>query len=236
MLESLSRLNKRETSSVGIEFLSSPVLDEQPHIKMACCLLLSGGVGDSDVFDPAIDSHACERGTKYWDHRIFQDTVFVNRQSVPVNGTKRSAAVKTGRDMFHVVIMILNSQSSIKQQNNRFDGVVGYHVSLTFQLGSLKVSSSSLGRIISFCRGGGLVEKSFFASLPMWVSPCHNRSTADHTTWASATHQEIANWTIRRAFILLLSACVGLGIDIQSRKLSFLEVMSDIVSFESIVY
>jgi hypothetical protein len=30
----------------------------------------------------------------------------------------------------------------------RFDGVVGYHVSLTSMLGSLKVSSSSLGRII----------------------------------------------------------------------------------------
>ena len=39
--------------------------------------------------------------------------------------------------------------------NNRFDGVVGYHVSLT-PVSSLKVSSSSLGRIIlppKSCRG-----------------------------------------------------------------------------------
>jgi hypothetical protein len=46
------------------------------------------------------------------------------------------------------IIFILPAQVFIK---SRFDGVVGYHVSLTFQLGSLKVSSSSLGRIIYFC-------------------------------------------------------------------------------------
>jgi hypothetical protein len=144
--------------------------------------------------------------------------------------------LSTGRDDCVDNMKIPNIQSFIKQQNNRFDGVVGYHVSLTFQLGSLKVSSSSLGRIISFCRRGGPVEKNFFASLPMWVGPCHNRSTADHTTWASAAHQETASWTIRRAFILVLAACMGLGIDFQSRKVYLLKVMSDIVSFESIVY
>jgi hypothetical protein len=144
--------------------------------------------------------------------------------------------LSTGRNDYLENIQVPNHQNFIKQQNNRFDGVVGYHVSLTFQLGSLKVSSSSLGRIISFCRRGGPVEKNFFASLPMWVSPCHNRSTADHTTWASATHQETAYWTIRRTFILVLSARVGFGIDFQSRKVCLLKVMSDIVSFESIVY
>jgi hypothetical protein len=45
-------------------------------------------------------------------------------------------------------INIISEPTSIKL---RFDGVVGYHVSLTSTLGSLKVSSSSLGRIIYFC-------------------------------------------------------------------------------------
>jgi hypothetical protein len=46
------------------------------------------------------------------------------------------------QDIMYLLMMII-----IKQ---RFDGVVGYHVSLTL-VSSLKVSSSSLGRII-FCR------------------------------------------------------------------------------------
>ena len=56
---------------------------------------------------------------------------------------------------------------TIKQ---RFDGVVGYHVSLT-TVRTLKVSSSSLGRIISFCCRGfpSLGDETFFFSGP-WMA------------------------------------------------------------------
>jgi hypothetical protein len=54
----------------------------------------------------------------------------------------------------HCSRYILNSYAAFHLNNDRFDGVVGYHVSLT-PVSSLKVSSSSLGRIILLPRLDG---------------------------------------------------------------------------------
>jgi hypothetical protein len=64
-----------------------------------------------------------------------------------------------------VQITIIYNNGSLPSSKARFDGVVGYHVSLTSTLGSLKVSSSSLGRIIFF----GNMGHSHISSHQLWV-------------------------------------------------------------------